>query len=472
MADSFRIEKDSMGEVKVPDSAYYGAQTVRARENFPVSDILMPKAFIHVLGIIKKATAEVNLQLSLLTGDIAEAIISAADEIIKGKMDGEFVVDVFQTGSGTSTNMNANEVIANRANELMGGKRGQKHPVHPNDHVNMGQSSNDVIPSAIHMVLLLESEAVLIPRLLELADALGEKADEFDDVVKIGRTHLQDATPVRLGQEFSGYEAMVRGGIERIQACYPRLSELAMGGTAVGTGINTHPRFGKMMAEKISSLAGFSFKEARNHFEAQGSRDAVVEFSGALKTVAVSLMKIANDVRWLGSGPRCGIGELHIPALQPGSSIMPGKVNPVIAESLAQVAAHVVGNDAAVTIGGMSGNFELNVMMPMMMYNALQSIQLLASGCAVFNEKCVEGLSANRERCAGFIEQSLAMCTGLVPEIGYDRAVKIAREAWQSGKTIREIVVEQKIVTEKRVEALLDPLSMTKPGDHKGKKQV
>ncbi len=464
MANSFRIESDSLGDVKVPESAYYGAQTVRAQDNFPVSEILMPKEFIHVLGIIKKAAAEVNLQLNLLTGNIAEAIVSVADEITRGEMDGEFVLDVFQTGSGTSTNMNVNEVIANRASELMGGKRGQKYPVHPNDHVNMGQSSNDVIPSAIHMVLLLESEAVLIPRLLELADALGEKSVEFDDVVKIGRTHLQDATPIRLGQEFSGYEVMVRGGIERIRSCYPRLSELALGGTAVGTGINTHPRFGQMMAEKISLLTGFSFREARNHFEAQGSRDAVVEFSGAMKTVAVSLMKIANDVRWLGSGPRCGIGELNIPALQPGSSIMPGKVNPVIAESLAQVAAQVIGNDAAVTIGGLSGNFELNVMMPMMMYNALQSVQLLAAGCAVFNKKCVRGLSANREQCAAFIEQSLAMCTGLVPEIGYDRAVKVAGEAWETGKTIREIVREHKILTPKQESELLDPLSMTKPG--------
>ncbi|MCK5878152.1 MAG: aspartate ammonia-lyase, partial [Holophagae bacterium] len=286
--------------------------------------------------------------------------------------------------------------------------------------------------------------------------------------VKIGRTHLQDATPIRLGQEFSGYEAMVRGGIERIRATYCRLSELAIGGTAVGTGINTHPRFGQMMAERISSLTGFSFQEARNHFEAQESRDAIVEFSGALKTVAVSLMKIANDVRWLGSGPRCGIGELYIPAVQPGSSIMPGKVNPVIAESVAQVAAHVIGNDAAVTIGGLSGNFELNVMMPMMMYNTLQSVQLLANACDVFTEKCIRGVTADEERCAGFIEQSLAMCTALVPEIGYDKAAKIAEEAWKSGKTVREIVREQGILTPELEGKVLDPLSMTKPNERNG----
>jgi len=315
MDDGYRIEKDSMGEVKVPEPVYYGAQTVRARDNFPISGIRMPTAFIRVLGNVKKAAAEVNLQLGLLPRDIADAILSAADEVVDGKMDDEFVVDVFQTGSGTSTNMNMNEVIANRASELMGGSRGQKEPVHPNDHVNRGQSSNDVIPTAIHVVLLQESEKLLVPRLLELADVLGKKADEFDVVVKIGRTHLQDATPIRLGQEFSGYEAMVRDGIERIRASYPRLSELAIGGTAVGTGINTHPRFGEMMAERISALTGHSFVEAKNHFAAQGSRDAVVEFSGALKTLAVSLMKIGNDVRWLGSGPRCGIGEISIPEL-------------------------------------------------------------------------------------------------------------------------------------------------------------
>jgi fumarate hydratase, class II len=463
MDDRYRIEKDSMGEVKVPESVYYGAQTVRARDNFPISGIRMPTAFIRVLGNIKKAAAEVNLQLGLLPRDIADAILSAAEEVVNGRMDDEFVVDVFQTGSGTSTNMNINEVIANRASELMGGCRGQKDPVHPNDHVNRGQSSNDVIPTAIHVVLLQESERLLVPRLLELADVLGKKAEEFDVIVKIGRTHLQDATPIRLGQEFSGYEAMIRAGIERIQASYPRLSELAMGGTAVGTGLNTHPRFGEMMAEKISALTGYSFVEAGNHFAAQGSRDAVVEFSGALKTLAVSLMKIGNDVRWLGSGPRCGIGEISIPELQPGSSIMPGKVNPVLAESLVQVAAQVIGNDAAVTIGGMSGNFELNVMMPMMLHNTLQSVQLLANGCAVFTEKCVRNITADEERCRSFVEQSLAMCTALVPEIGYDSAAKIAQEAWKSGKTVRQVVEEQAIIPEKQVGKLLDPLSMTKP---------
>ena len=458
-----RIEKDSMGEVKVPKSAYYGAQTVRAMENFPISGIMMPIEFIRVLGKVKRAAAEVNFKLGLLDREIAEAIFAASDEVINGKMDSEFVVDIFQTGSGTSTNMNMNEVIANRASELMGGSLGQKRPVHPNDHVNKGQSSNDVIPTAIHVLLLQESEEVLIPRLRELADALGDKAAEFKGIVKIGRTHLQDATPIRLGQEFSGYESMVLDGIERIKAGYPRLSELAIGGTAVGTGINTHPSFGVMMAERISVLTGHSFVEASNHFAAQGSRDAVVEFSGALKSLAVSLIKIGNDLRWLGSGPRCGIGEISIPELQPGSSIMPGKVNPVIAESLVQVAAQVIGNDAAVTIGGLSGNFELNVMMPMILYNTLQSLQLLANGCAVFTEKCVRNIAADEERCRSFVEQSLAMCTALVPEIGYDRAAKIAQEAWKSGKTVRQVVEEQAIIPEKQVGKLLDPLSMTEP---------
>ncbi len=458
-----RIEKDSMGEVKVPKSAYYGAQTVRAMENFPISGIMMPIEFIRVLGKVKRAAAEVNFKLGLLDREIAEAIFAASDEVINGKMDSEFVVDIFQTGSGTSTNMNMNEVIANRASELMGGSLGQKRPVHPNDHVNKGQSSNDVIPTAIHVLLLQESEEVLIPRLRELADALGDKAAEFKGIVKIGRTHLQDATPIRLGQEFSGYESMVLDGIERIKAGYPRLSELAIGGTAVGTGINTHPSFGVMMAERISVLTGHSFVEASNHFAAQGSRDAVVEFSGALKSLAVSLIKIGNDLRWLGSGPRCGIGEISIPELQPGSSIMPGKVNPVIAESLVQVAAQVIGNDAAVTIGGLSGNFELNVMMPMILYNTLQSLQLLANGCAVFTEKCVRNIAADEERCRSFVEQSLAMCTALVPEIGYDRAAKIAQEAWKSGKTVRQVVEEQAIIPEKQVGKLLDPFSMTEP---------
>lgn len=463
MNGAYRIEKDSMGEVKVPKSAYYGAQTVRAMENFPISGILMPIEFIRVLGKVKRAAAEVNFKLGLLDREIAEAIFAASDEIINGKMDSEFAVDIFQTGSGTSTNMNMNEVIANRASELMGGSLGQKRPVHPNDHVNRGQSSNDVIPTAIHVVLLQESEKTLIPRLEELADVLGNKAVEFDEVVKIGRTHLQDATPIRLGQEFSGYEAMVRDGIKRIRATYPRLSELAIGGTAVGTGINTHPRFGELMAEKISALTGHSFVETSNHFAAQGGRDAVVEFSGALKSLAVSLMKIANDVRWLGSGPRCGIGEISIPELQPGSSIMPGKVNPVIAESLIQVAAQVIGNDAAVTIGGLSGNFELNVMMPMILYNTLQSLQLLANGCAAFTESCVRNIAADEERCRSFVEQSLALCTALVPEVGYDRAAEIAKEAWKSKKTVRQVVLEQEIISQEEIERVLNPLKMTKP---------
>ncbi len=464
MTGPFRIERDSMGEVRVPRAAYYGAQTVRAKENFPISGVRIPTAFVHVLGMVKKAAAEVNCRLGLLPGDLADVILQAADEVISGKMDAEFVLDVFQTGSGTSTNMNANEVIANRANELLGGVRGENSPVHPNDHVNLGQSSNDVIPTAIHVSLMLASERFLVPGLKRLEETLLKKAVQFDDVVKVGRTHLQDATPIRLGQEFSGFAAMIHGAVERIHATYPRLSALAIGGTAVGTGLNTHPRFGEMVAESLSAMVGLPFVEAPNHFEAQGSRDAVVEFSGALKTIAVSLMKIANDIRWLGSGPRCGIGEIALPALQPGSSMMPGKVNPVIAESLAQVAAQVIGNDMSVTVGGMSGNFELNVMMPMMMFNALQSVRLLANGCTVFEEKCLRKISADVARCTSFAERSLSLCTALVPEIGYERSAAVAKEAVATGKTIREVVLARGLLSEKEANRLLNPISMTFPG--------
>jgi len=460
----FRIETDSMGEMRVPAGAYWGAQTQRAVENFPISDLRFPRRFLRALGMIKMASARVNMELGLLDKKLGEAIFQAAKEVMEGKLDDQFVVDIFQTGSGTSTNMNANEVIANRANEILGGKIGDKKPVHPNDHVNMGQSSNDVIPTCIHIAALEGIERDLLPVLKKLQEALKQKAKEFDPIVKIGRTHLQDATPIRLGQEFSGYATMVAHCVKRIENSRKHLSELAIGGTAVGTGINTHPKFAGLVVEKINKITGLNFEEAHNHFEAQGSKDTVVEASSALKTAAVSLMKIANDIRWLGSGPRCGIGEIILPEVQPGSSIMPGKVNPVIAEALYQVAAQVIGNDAAITIGGLSGNFELNVMMPVMAYNLLQSINLLASASAVFTERCISGIRANEERCVEMIEKSLAMCTALSPRIGYDAAAKIAKEAYETGRTVREIAEKKRVLPKKELQKVLDPWSMTEPG--------
>ena len=462
--EGFRIETDSMGEMKVPASAYYGAQTARAIDNFPISGIRFPRQFIRAMGMIKLSAAQANMELGLLKKKIGQAITKAAKEVIEGKLDEQFVLDIFQTGSGTSTNMNTNEVIGNRANEILGGKIGDKKPVHPNDHVNMGQSSNDVIPTAIHVSALEATEKTLLPALRKLHKALDKKAKEFDKIVKIGRTHLQDATPIRLGQEFSGYASQVEHGIRRIDAVKNHLSELAIGGTAVGTGINTHPKFGALVAKNLSKMTGIKFREAENHFEAQAAKDAVVETSGALKTVAVSLMKIANDLRWLGSGPRCGIGELIIPPVQPGSSIMPGKVNPVMAESVTQVAAQVIGNDAAITIGGQSGNFELNVMMPVMAHNLLQSIVILSNVSNAFTDKCVVGIKADKQRCEEMIEKSLAMCTVLAPIIGYDAAAKLAKEAYETGKTVRQVALEKKILPEDELNRVLDPWSMTEPG--------
>jgi fumarate hydratase class II len=462
--EGFRIETDSMGEMKVPASAYYGAQTARAIENFPISGIRFPRQFIRAMGMIKLSAAQVNMELGVLKKKIGQAITKAAKEVIEGKLDEQFVLDIFQTGSGTSTNMNTNEVIGNRANEILGGKIGDKKPVHPNDHVNMGQSSNDVIPSAIHVSALEATEKTLLPALKKLHKALDKKAKEFDKIVKIGRTHLQDATPIRLGQEFSGYASQVEHGIRRIENTKNHLSELPIGGTAVGTGINTHPEFGKLVAKNLTKMTGVNFKEAENHFEAQGAKDAVVQASGALKTVAVSLMKIANDIRWLGSGPRCGIGEIIIPPVQPGSSIMPGKVNPVIAESVTQVAAQVIGNDTAITIGGQSGSFDLNVMMPVMAHNLLQSIMLLSNVAHVFTDKCIVGIKADKKRCEDMIEQSLAMCTVLAPIIGYDAAAKLAKEAYETGKTVRQVALEKKILPEDELNRVLDPWSMTEPG--------
>lgn len=460
----FRIETDSMGEMKVPASAYYGAQTARAVENFPISGIRFSRLFIRALGMIKFAAAEINMELGLLDPKVADAILKSAREVIDGKLDEQFVLDIFQTGSGTSTNMNTNEVIANRANEILGGKIGDRKPVHPNDHVNMGQSSNDVIPTAIHVSALETIEKHLLPSLKNLHEALADKAKEFDQIVKIGRTHLQDATPIRLGQEFSGYASQIHHGIRKIESAKDHLSELALGGTAVGTGINSHPELGSRVAKKLDEMTGISFKEAENHFEAQGSKDAAAGVSGALKTLAVSLMKIANDIRWLGSGPRCGVGEILVPPVQPGSSIMPGKVNPVIAESVCQVAAQVIGNDLTITIAAQSGNFELNVMMPVIAHNLLQSIVLLSNVSQVFTEKCIAGIKADKNRCEGMIEKSLAMCTVLAPIIGYDAAAKLAKEAYEKGKTVREVALEKKILPEDELSRVLDPLSMTEPG--------
>ena len=460
----FRVEKDSMGQVRVPRKAYWGPETQRAYENFPISGMRFPREFIRALGMIKAASAETNMKLRLLGTKPGRAILRAAREVMEGRFDDQFVLDIFQTGSGTSTNMNANEVIAHRANEILGGRVGEKTPVHPNDHVNLCQSSNDVIPSAIHISSLEKVQKDLLPALASLQAALATKAKEFDRVIKIGRTHLQDATPIRLGQEFSGYASMVEHARRRLEKLKSPLCEIALGGTAVGTGINTHPRFARLAAQKISRMTGLAFREAENHFEAQGSKDGVVEASGALKATAVSLVKIANDLRWLGSGPRCGIGEILIPPVQPGSSIMPGKVNPVIPEALCMVCAQVIGNDLTVTVAGMSGNFELNVMMPVMAYNLLQSIRLLTNGVKVFTEKCLTGLKADEERCREMIEKSLAMVTVLSPRIGHDPAAEIAKEAYRTGKTVREVAREKGVLPPKELAKVLDPWKMTEPG--------
>lgn len=457
----YREEKDTMGTVQVPKNAYYSAQTQRAVENFPVSGLTLQSEFIHALALIKECAARVSKDLKLLPAEIADAVVAAAREVMAGDHDDQFVIDVFQTGSGTSTNMNMNEVLSSRANEILTGKRGGKSPVHPNDHVNQGQSSNDVIPSALHLAALVALRTRLLPALKLLHQALAERATAFADVKKIGRTHLQDAVPITLGEEFSGYARQVELGMERIHAVEGRLCELALGGTAVGTGVNTHPQFAARVIALIAGHTGAPFKEAANHFEAQAAQDAAVETSGALKTLAVSLVKIANDIRWLGSGPRCGLGEINIPALQPGSSIMPGKVNPVISEVVLQVAAQVMGNDAAIAIGGQSGNFELNTMLPMMAYNLLQSINLLSNASRVFATKCVDGITANREKCFAYIEQSLALATSLVPLLGYDKSAEISKKAYESGKTIREVALEENILSNDDLDRALGPLERT-----------
>jgi fumarate hydratase class II len=459
-ADEVRIEKDSMGEVRVPAAAYWGAQTQRALENFQVSRLRFSRRFIEALGLIKACSAETNRELGELDEKIADAVIAASNEVRAGALDAEFPLDIFQTGSGTSTNMNANEVIANRACEILGEKRGSRR-VHPNDHVNRGQSSNDVIPTALHVAARQALVEDLIPALEYLRDALQRKAREFDRVVKIGRTHLQDATPVRLGQEFGGYAAQIGHGVERARRGADALAELALGGTAVGTGLNAIPGFARRTIERISQRSGQGYREAANHFEAQGARDAAVEASGALKTIACSLMKIANDVRMLGMGPRCGLGEIQLPELQPGSSIMPGKVNPVICESVTMVAAQVVGNDAALTVGGMLGQLELNVFIPLMAHNLLESIEILSNASRTFVDKCIAGIEADAERCESLIEGSLAMCTALAPLIGYDQAAAIAKEAHASGRSVREIASEKKLLPPDELARALDPRRQT-----------
>ena len=454
----YRTEKDSLGEMQVPRDALFGAQTQRAVENFPISDLRFPRRFIAALGMIKRAAAETNRELGLLDTGIADAIVRAAEEVIRGDHDAQFVVDIFQTGSGTSSNMNTNEVIASRASALHGSK------VHPNDHVNAGQSSNDVIPTAMQVAARLAIHEELLPALEALAVGLSEKAVEFDGIVKSGRTHLMDATPVRLGQEFGGYASQIVHAIRRVEEADEDMAELPLGGTAVGTGINTHPDFAQMAIARLSAACDLDFREAENHFERQATRDTVVYAHGALNTLAVSLMKIANDLRWLASGPRAGLAEITLPATQPGSSIMPGKINPVIPEAVTMVSAQVMGNHTTITVAGTGSYFELNVMMPVMSYALLQSVSLLANACSVLQEKCVRGITVNEERCRELLEGNLSLATALAPKIGYDLAAQIAKEAFKSGRTARAVAHEMAGLPAEEVDNILDPRPMTEPG--------
>lgn len=457
-----RTESDSMGKLEVPAGAYYGGNTRRAQLNFPISQSRFNRSFIKAIGQIKQSAAVVNKDLGVLDADLADAIIDAAQRVIDGDFDQEFVVDIFQTGSGTSTNMNANEVISNVANVALGGQLGTRTPVHPNDHVNKGQSSNDVIPTSIHLAAAVAINDRLLPAMKVLEDSLNKKSTDFWDVVKTGRTHLQDATPIRLGQEFLGYAGQLENGRRRVNVALGEVSVLALGGTAVGTGIGMHPEFGKRVIARLSELNGLNLSETSNHFQAQSTIDGVVMASGALKTVAVSLLKIANDTRWLGSGPRAGIGEITIPEVQPGSSIMPGKVNPVIAESLAMVCAQVIGNDVTVNIAGQSGNFELNVMMPVAAHNLLESIDLLAASCENFAKQCVDGIEST-SKGPDMVMQGLAICTALAPIVGYDDAAHIAHLASESGETIKEVALRETTLTPDELDKVLEPLSMTEP---------
>jgi fumarate hydratase class II len=458
-----RIERDSLGEVRVPSEALYGAQTQRAVDNFPISGRRFPRRFIQCLGIVKKSCALTNEDLGLLDTARAEWIIAACEEVIDGQWDDHFPIDIYQTGSGTSTNMNANEVISNRAIQFMGGTLGSKDPVHPNDHVNMGQSSNDVIPTSIHVAGALAIHEDLLPALRHFHGALDAKAEEFDGIYKSGRTHLMDATPIRLGQEFSGYAAQIEHSIRRADAARDALLELALGGTAVGTGINRPAAFPARAIANIALETQLPFREAANHFEAQAARDGVVEAHGFLKTLAASFTKIANDIRWLGSGPRTGFYEIRLPEVQPGSSIMPGKVNPVMSEMLTMVAAQVMGNDVAINFGGAGGTFELNVFLPMMALNLLDSITLLANGARTFTDRCVIGILANEAQCTASVERNLAICTSLAPVIGYDAAAALSKAAFKSGQTIREIALEKGVLTAEELDRLLDFHAMTVP---------
>lgn len=461
-ASGTRIERDSMGEMQVPSDAYYGASTQRAVLNFPISDLRFPQSFIRALALIKVGAARVNKQSGDVEAKIADAIQLAGLEVATGKLSEHFPVDIFQTGSGTSTNMNVNEVIANRAIELLGGRRGDRALVHPNDHVNFGMSSNDAVPTAIHIATMLEIKEYLLPALGRLRASLQTKSEEFWPVIKTGRTHLQDATPIRLGQEFLGYAGMIDRSIHRLKLAMERLSEVALGGTAVGTGINSRPQFAAKVLQEVSKSTGLELRESSNHFQAQSTLDEAVFASGVLRTTAVSLMKIANDIRWLGCGPRAGLGELLLPEVQPGSSIMPGKVNPVIAESVCMVCAQVIGNDATIAIAGQSGNFELNVMMPVLAFNLLQSVRLLATSCENFSRQCIEGLKAT-EKGPQMVEQGLSLCTALVPEIGYDKSAAIAKKAAASRRTIREVALEETKLSPADLERILNPIKMTEP---------
>ncbi len=461
--DDYRVEEDSLGEMRVPADAYWGAQTQRAVENFPISGLTFQRRFIRALGVVKKAAAEANLELELIPEDKGAAIVEAAAEVIVGAHDDQFPVDVFQTGSGTSSNMNANEVIANRATEIYGGEVGSRE-IHPNDHVNYGQSSNDVIPTAMHVAGLEALEKDVIPALETLADALEAKEAEFDGVVKTGRTHLQDATPVRLGQEFGGYRTQIQKGIKRVASVREHLAELALGGTATGTGLNTHPEFPELAAGYIAGETGLEFREADDHFEAQAAHDAMSEAHGALRTVAGSMNKIANDLRLLASGPRNGLGEIEQPENQPGSSIMPGKINPVVAESVNQVHKQVVGNDAAVSAGAARGELDLNLYKPVLAYDFLQSADLLANAAETFAERFVAKLEANEDHCRERVEQSMALATALNPAIGYDKASKVAKQALAEGKSVRRVAVEEGYLTEAEADEVLDPVAMTDRG--------
>ncbi len=460
----YRIEKDSLGEVKVPEDVYYGAQTQRSSDNFAIGTETIPLPVIEAFGIIKKAAALTNYELDLLAEEKKDLIVEVCDELIAGELDDQFPLVVWQTGSGTQTNMNVNEVISNRAIELAGGKIGSKEPIHPNDHVNMSQSSNDTFPTAMSIASVKLIENQLLPALKDMKNALEEKSQEFQDIVKTGRTHLMDATPVTLGQEFSGYASQLEHGIKSVEATLPHLKELALGATAVGTGLNTHEEYEERVVARIASLTDIDFVSASNKFESIAAHDDIVKASGALKSTASSLMKIANDIRWLSSGPRCGIGEIDLPANEPGSSIMPGKINPTQAEALIQVCIQVMGNDAAIGIAGGSGNFELNVCKPVMIYNFLQSTRLLSDACRSFTEKCVEGIEPNHQQIEEYLNKSLMLVTALNPIVGYDKAAEIAQKAHEEEKTLKEAAVELGYLTEAEFEEAVNPGDMTEPG--------